>query len=103
MRLAVCPHSQHRARGDWQPAGRHEERILIRYRGLSAVRTAVSAGRCRASGAKGCVLTAPPLQVRGHDAIGILRASGHRNLAAALGRNARDATQLLPLLGVTGP
>ena len=39
----------------------------------------------------------------GHDAIGILRASGHRNLAAALGRNARDATQLLPLLGVTGP
>jgi hypothetical protein len=67
------------------------------------VRTAVFPGRLRASGAKGCVLTAPPLQVRGHDAIGILRASGHRNLAAALGRNARDATQLLPLLGVTGP
>jgi hypothetical protein len=52
---------------------------------------------------KGCVFTAPPLQVLGHDAIGILRASGHRNLAAALGRNARDATRLLPLLGVTGP
>jgi hypothetical protein len=52
---------------------------------------------------KGCVFTAPPLQVLRHDAIGILRASGHRNLAAALGRNARDATQLLPLLGVTGP
>jgi hypothetical protein len=58
------------------------ERILIRYRGLSTVRTAVSPGRLRASGVKGCVFTAPPLQVLGHDAIGILRASGHRNLAA---------------------
>ena len=32
-------------------------------------------------------------------AIAILRARGHRNLAAALRRNARDATRLLPLLG----
>jgi hypothetical protein len=31
--------------------------ILIRYRGLSAVRTALFPGRRRASGAKGCVLT----------------------------------------------
>jgi predicted transposase YbfD/YdcC len=35
-------------------------------------------------------------------AIGILRARGHRNLAAGLRRNARDATRVLPLLGITG-
>jgi hypothetical protein len=34
-------------------------------------------------------------------AIGILRAHGHRNVAAALRRNARDATRVLPLLGST--
>jgi predicted transposase YbfD/YdcC len=34
-------------------------------------------------------------------AIGILRAHGHRNIAAALRRNARDATRVLPLLGIT--
>ena len=34
-------------------------------------------------------------------AIGILRAHGHRNLAAALRCNARDATRVLPLLGIT--
>jgi predicted transposase YbfD/YdcC len=34
-------------------------------------------------------------------AIGILRAHGHRNIAAALRRNGRDATRLLPLLGIT--
>ena len=34
-------------------------------------------------------------------AIGILRARGDHNLAAALRRNARDATRVLPLLGVT--
>jgi predicted transposase YbfD/YdcC len=36
-------------------------------------------------------------------AIGILRARGHRNLAAALRTNARDATRVLPLLGITSP
>jgi predicted transposase YbfD/YdcC len=36
-------------------------------------------------------------------AIGILRRHGHRNVAAALRRNARDATRLLPLLGITSP
>jgi predicted transposase YbfD/YdcC len=36
-------------------------------------------------------------------AIGILRARGDRNIAAALRRNARDATRLLPLLGITSP
>jgi hypothetical protein len=36
-------------------------------------------------------------------AIGILRRHGHRNIAAALRRNARDATRVLPLLGITGP
>jgi predicted transposase YbfD/YdcC len=36
-------------------------------------------------------------------AIGILRAHGDRNIAAALRRNARDATRLLPLLGITLP
>jgi len=36
-------------------------------------------------------------------AIGILRARGDRNLAAALRRNARDATRVLPLLGITSP
>jgi predicted transposase YbfD/YdcC len=36
-------------------------------------------------------------------AIGALRAHGHRNLAAALRYNARDATPVLPLLGVTSP
>ena len=29
--------------------------------------------------------------------------AGLRNLAAALRRNARDATRVLPLLGITGP
>jgi predicted transposase YbfD/YdcC len=36
-------------------------------------------------------------------AIGILRAHGHRNIAAALRRNARDATRPLALLGITSP
>jgi len=36
-------------------------------------------------------------------AIGILRARGHRNIAAALRRNARDATRVLPLLAITSP
>ena len=34
-------------------------------------------------------------------AIGILRARGRRDIAAALRYNARDATRLLPLLGIT--
>jgi predicted transposase YbfD/YdcC len=36
-------------------------------------------------------------------AIGILRARGDRNIADALRRNARDATRVLPLLGITSP
>jgi hypothetical protein len=36
-------------------------------------------------------------------AIGVLRAHGNRNIAAALRRNARDATRVLPLLGITSP
>jgi predicted transposase YbfD/YdcC len=36
-------------------------------------------------------------------AIGILHAHGDRNIAAALRRNARDATRVLPLLGITSP
>jgi predicted transposase YbfD/YdcC len=36
-------------------------------------------------------------------AIGILHAHGHRNIAAALRRNAHDATRVLPLLGITSP
>jgi hypothetical protein len=36
-------------------------------------------------------------------AIGILRAHGDRNIAAALRRNGRDATRVLPLLGITSP
>jgi predicted transposase YbfD/YdcC len=36
-------------------------------------------------------------------AIGILHARGHRNIAAALRRNARDATRPLALLGITSP
>ena len=36
-------------------------------------------------------------------AIGVLRAHGHRNIAAGLRRNARDPTRLLPLLGITSP
>ena len=34
-------------------------------------------------------------------AIGILRRQGHCNIAAALRRNARDATRVLPFLGIT--
>ena len=33
----------------------------------------------------------------------ILCLHGHRNIAAALRRNARDATRVLPLLGITSP
>jgi hypothetical protein len=36
-------------------------------------------------------------------AIGVLRQHGHRNIAAAVRRNAHDATRLLPLLGITSP
>jgi predicted transposase YbfD/YdcC len=36
-------------------------------------------------------------------AIAILRRHGHRNIAAALRRSARDATRVLPLLGITSP
>jgi predicted transposase YbfD/YdcC len=36
-------------------------------------------------------------------AIGILHARGDRNIAKALRRNARDATRVLPLLGITSP
>jgi predicted transposase YbfD/YdcC len=36
-------------------------------------------------------------------AVGLLRARGDRNIAAALRRNARDATRVLPLLGITSP
>jgi hypothetical protein len=36
-------------------------------------------------------------------AIAILCGHGHRNIAAALCRNARDATPVLPLLGITSP
>ena len=36
-------------------------------------------------------------------AIGILHHRGDRNIAAALRRNARDATRVLPLLGITSP
>jgi len=36
-------------------------------------------------------------------AIAILHAHGHRNIAAALRRNARDTTRVLPLLGITSP
>jgi hypothetical protein len=36
-------------------------------------------------------------------AIGILRLHGHRNIAAALRHNARDATRSLVLLGITTP
>jgi predicted transposase YbfD/YdcC len=36
-------------------------------------------------------------------ALGVLRRHGHRNIAAALRRNARDATRVLPLLGITSP
>jgi predicted transposase YbfD/YdcC len=36
-------------------------------------------------------------------AIGILHARSNRNLGAALRRNARDATRVLPLLGLTSP
>jgi predicted transposase YbfD/YdcC len=36
-------------------------------------------------------------------AVGILHARGDRNIAAALRRNARDATRVLPLLGITSP
>ena len=36
-------------------------------------------------------------------AIGMLHAHGHRNIAAALRRNARDATRPLAFLGITGP
>jgi predicted transposase YbfD/YdcC len=36
-------------------------------------------------------------------AIGILRARGHRTIAAGLRRNARHATRVLPLLGIASP
>jgi hypothetical protein len=36
-------------------------------------------------------------------AIGVLRLHGCRNIAAALRYYARDATRVLPLLGITSP
>jgi hypothetical protein len=38
-----------------------------------------------------------------HLAVGILGVRGHRNIAAALRRNGRDATRALALLGTTSP
>jgi hypothetical protein len=34
-------------------------------------------------------------------AVAVLRRHGHRDIAAALGYDARDAARLLPLLGIT--
>jgi len=39
----------------------------------------------------------------GNLAVGILYLHGCRNIAAALRRNARDASRVLPLLGITNP
>jgi predicted transposase YbfD/YdcC len=36
-------------------------------------------------------------------AIAVMRRHGHRNIAAALRRNAHDATRGQPLLGITSP
>jgi hypothetical protein len=36
-------------------------------------------------------------------AVGNLHAHGHRNIAAALRHNARNATRVLPLLAITSP
>jgi hypothetical protein len=36
-------------------------------------------------------------------AVGILHARGHRNIAAALRRDVRDTTGVLPPLGITSP
>jgi hypothetical protein len=47
-------------------------------------------------------LSTPTARLR-NLAVGILRARGHRNIAAALRRNARDVTRVLPLLGITSP
>jgi hypothetical protein len=41
------------------------------------------------------------VQSTGNLAIGALRQHGHRNIAAAVRRNARDPTRVLPLLGIT--
>ena len=46
--------------------------------------------------------TAPRAMASLHNlAIGILRAHGDNNIAAGLRRKARDATRVLPLLGIT--
>jgi hypothetical protein len=48
-------------------------------------------------------LTPPAMDSLRNLAIGILHARGCRNIAAGLRRNARDATRVLPLLGITSP
>jgi hypothetical protein len=51
-----------------------------------------------------CTRTAPRAMASLRNlAIAALRAHGHRNIAAALRYYARDATRVLPLLGITSP
>jgi len=66
----------------------------------------VGAGRSRAHPAyeRGRPTRTPTARiVLDTSCLGILRAHGHRNIVAALHRNGRDATRVLPLLGITSP
>jgi predicted transposase YbfD/YdcC len=74
------------ARGHWGIEAHHHIRDVTFAEDASQLRTG-SAPRAMAS-------------LR-NLAIGILRRHGNRNIAAALRRNARDATRVLPLLGIT--
>jgi hypothetical protein len=60
----------------------------------------------RSRSASGSTRARPPdefIAAIGKLAIAILRLRGWRNIAAALRRNARNATRVLPLLGITSP
>jgi predicted transposase YbfD/YdcC len=95
----VRPHQPHRRPGQPRPPGRLDPR----HWGIEALHHirdatfAEDASQARTGTAPRAMASLRNL------AIAILRRHGHPNIAAALRRNARDATRLLPLLGITSP
>jgi hypothetical protein len=95
----VCGHQPYRRPGQPGPPGRRDPRPLG-HRALHHVRDttfAEDASQVRTGNAPRVMASLRNL------AIGVLRAHGHRNIAAALRRTARDAAQPLALLGITLP
>jgi predicted transposase YbfD/YdcC len=100
VRDGVRGHQPHRHPGQLRPPGRLRARPLGHRGAAPHPRCHCRRGRLpdpRAGTAPRAMASLRNL------AIGVLRLRGHRNIAAALRRNARDPIRLLPLLGITCP